>query len=74
MSTVRAAVESVFGDISTYFALLDFKKNLKIDLSPFVIIAMISKLPKTQLSLVPWQPFTCMILILGNSKILRVTV
>lgn len=35
MSTVRAAVESVFDDISTYFALLDFKKNLKIDLSPF---------------------------------------
>lgn len=34
MSTVRTAAEWVFGDISTYFALLDFKKNLKIGLSP----------------------------------------
>lgn len=34
MSTTRAAVEWVFGDISTYFALLNFKKNLKIGLSP----------------------------------------
>lgn len=34
MSTVRTAVEWVFDDISTYFALLDFNKNLKIGLSP----------------------------------------
>ena len=34
MSAVRTAVEWVFGDITTYFAFLDFKKNLKIGLSP----------------------------------------
>ena len=34
MSTVRTAVEWVFGDITSYFAFLDFKKNLKIGLSP----------------------------------------
>jgi len=34
MSSVRIAVEWVFGDVSTYFAFMDFKKNLKIGLSP----------------------------------------
>ena len=34
MSTVRTAVEWVFGDITSYFAFLDFKKNLKVGLSP----------------------------------------
>ena len=34
MSQVRVAVEWVFGDITNYFAFLDFKKNLKIGLSP----------------------------------------
>ena len=34
MSKVRAAVEWMFGDIASYFAFLDFKKNLKIGLSP----------------------------------------
>lgn len=34
MSKVRSAVEWVFGDIVSYFAFLDFKKNLKIGLSP----------------------------------------
>ena len=34
MSKVREAVEWVFSDIVTYFAFLDFKKNLKIGLSP----------------------------------------
>ena len=33
MSDVRSAVEWVFGDILSYFAFLDFKKNLKIGLS-----------------------------------------
>ena len=33
-STVRTTVEWVFGDITSYFAFLDFKKNLKIGLSP----------------------------------------
>lgn len=34
MSSVRTSVEWVFGDITSYFAFLDFKKNLKIGLSP----------------------------------------
>ena len=34
MSGVRTAVEWVFGDRIKYFAFLDFKKNLKIGLSP----------------------------------------
>ena len=34
VSKVREAVEWVFRDIVTYFAFLDFKKNLKIGLSP----------------------------------------
>lgn len=34
MSSVRTSVEWVFGDIISYFAFLDFKKNLKIGLSP----------------------------------------
>lgn len=34
MSAVRIAVEWVFGDISSYFRFLDFKKNLKMGLSP----------------------------------------
>ena len=33
MSKVRIAVEWVFGDITNYFAFLDFKKDLKIGLS-----------------------------------------
>ena len=33
MSTVRTAVEWVFGDITSYFAFLYFRKNLKIGLS-----------------------------------------
>lgn len=34
MSAVRMAVEWVFGDITNYFSFLDYKKNLKIGLSP----------------------------------------
>ena len=34
MSQVRVSVEWLFGDIVNYFAFLDFKKNLKIGLSP----------------------------------------
>ena len=33
MSQLRVSVEWVFGDIANYFAFLDFKKNLKIQLS-----------------------------------------
>ena len=34
MSSVQVAVEWVFGDITSYFAFLNFKYNLKIGLSP----------------------------------------
>ncbi|XP_068712959.1 uncharacterized protein [Montipora foliosa] len=34
MSAVRSAVEWVFNDITSYFSFLDFKRNLKIGLSP----------------------------------------
>ena len=34
MSEVRVSVEWIFGNIITYFKFLDFKKDLKIDLSP----------------------------------------
>ncbi|PFX18686.1 hypothetical protein AWC38_SpisGene16916 [Stylophora pistillata] len=34
MSKVRSSVEWVFNDITSYFAFLDFKKNLKTGLSP----------------------------------------
>ena len=34
MSKVRSSVEWVFNDITSYFAFLDFKKNLKIGFSP----------------------------------------
>ena len=34
MRQVRDSVEWLFGDIVNYFAFLDFKKNLKIGLSP----------------------------------------
>ena len=33
MSKVRVWVEWVFGDITNYFAFLDYKKNLKVGLS-----------------------------------------
>ena len=33
MSKVRVCVEWVFGDIINYFKFLDFKKNLKVQLS-----------------------------------------
>ena len=33
MSSVRIAVEWIFGDIVNYFKFLDFKKNLKLELS-----------------------------------------
>ena len=34
MSSVRVAVEWVFGDITKYFAFINFKHNLKVSLSP----------------------------------------
>ena len=50
MSTVRTAVEWVFGDISAYFALFDFKKNLKIGLSPVGKLYSISALLRNPLT------------------------
>lgn len=45
MSEVRVAVEWVFGDISTYFAFMDYRKNLKVGLSPigkmYIICALL---------------------------------
>lgn len=34
MSSVRVGVEWVFGDITNFFTFLDFKRNLKVGLSP----------------------------------------
>ena len=34
MSKVCSSVEWIFGDIINYFKFLDFKKDLKLDLSP----------------------------------------
>ena len=34
MSKVPSSVEWIFGDIINYFKFLDFKKDLKLDLSP----------------------------------------
>ena len=34
MSKVRSSVEWIFEDIINYFKFLDFKKDLKLDLSP----------------------------------------
>ena len=33
MSSARVSVEWIFGDVVNYFKFMDFKKNLKIDLS-----------------------------------------
>lgn len=35
MSDVRVSVECTFGKVSTEFAFLDFKKNLRLCLQPF---------------------------------------
>ena len=34
MSEVRVAVEMLFGNISNYFKFIDFKKQMKLNLSP----------------------------------------
>ena len=47
MNSVRVAVEWVFADITNYFSFLDFKRNLKIGLSPigqmYVVCALLRK-------------------------------
>ena len=44
MSKVRVGVEWVFGDIVNFFKFLDFKKNLKIGLSPIAKMYMVCAL------------------------------
>jgi len=50
MSTVKMAVEWVFGDKLTYFALMDYKKDLKIGLSPVNKMYTISTLLRNALT------------------------
>ena len=69
MSSVRAAVEWVFGDISTYFALLDFKKNLKIGLSPVGKLYSISGLLKCYYDQILYIHFFTFSHTIGVSKI-----
>ena len=44
MSSVSQAVEWIFGDIVNFFKFLDFKKNLKIGLSPVGKMYIVSAL------------------------------
>ena len=44
MSSVKQAVEWIFGDIVNFFKFLDFKKNLKIGLSPVGKMYIVSAL------------------------------
>ena len=44
MSSVRQAVEWIFGDIVNFLKFLDFKKNLKIELSPVDKMYIVSAL------------------------------
>ena len=44
MSSVRQAVEWIFGDIVNFFKFLDFKKNLKIELNPVGKMYIVSAL------------------------------
>ena len=47
MSKVRSSVEWIFGDIINYFKFLDFKKDLKLGLSPigkmYIVCALLRK-------------------------------
>jgi hypothetical protein len=44
MSSVRQSVEWGFGRVTTYFAFVDFKKNLKLDLQPIAVYYKIAAL------------------------------
>ena len=55
MSRVRASVEWVFGDIINYFAVLDFKKNLKIRLSAVGKMYMVCTLLTNALTHHHWK-------------------
>ena len=50
MSQVRISVEWVFGDIINYFKFVDFKKNLKIGLSPVGKIYIVCDLLRNALT------------------------
>ena len=50
MSEVRVSVEWMFGEISTYFKFLDFKKNLKIELSSVGKMYIVSALLRNALT------------------------
>ena len=44
MNSVRVTVEWIFGDIVRFFAFMDFKKDLKVNLSPIGKMYMVSAL------------------------------
>ena len=50
MSKVRSSVEWIFGDIINYFKFLDFKKDLKLDLSPIGKMYIVCALPRNALT------------------------
>ena len=50
MSEVRVSVEWLFGDIGNYFKFLDFKKNLKIELSSVGKLYVVSGLLRNALT------------------------
>jgi len=50
MSEVRVSVEWVFGDIANYFKFMDFKKNLKIELSSVGKLYIVSALLRNALT------------------------
>ena len=45
MSKVRVAVKMLFGNISKYFKFIDFKRQMKVNLSLFFMVVFLSKLP-----------------------------
>ena len=60
MSQVSVSVEWLFDDIVNYFAFLDFKKNLKIGLSPvgkMYIVCPLKKRPQLSLSIKYFEVF-----------------
>ena len=50
MSTVRVSVEWLFGDVVNYFKFLDFKKNLKIQLSQVAKMYIVSAILRNALT------------------------
>ena len=50
MSTVRVAVEWLFGDIVNYFKFIDFKRNLKIGLSSIGKLYVVSAILRNALT------------------------